>query len=81
MNAQFRTMSELRSLIKQFISLADERRLKLEQMQTGLELTKAQLHRVKAENGDFDDEILEDDGFTSTINGMVTNKEVWPDED
>lgn len=84
MNAQSRAMSELRSLIKQFISFAneaDERRLKLEQMQTGLELTKAQLYRVKAENGDFDDEILEDDGFMSAIKGMVTNKEVWPDEE
>ncbi|MGX7394003.1 phage terminase small subunit [Carnobacterium mobile] len=84
MNAQSRAMSELRSLIKQFISFADEadeRRLKLDQMQTGLELTKAQLYRVKAENGDFDDEIIEDDGFMDAIKGMVTNKEVWPDED
>lgn len=44
MNAQFRAISDLCSLIKQFISFADEadkRRLNLEPMQTGLELTKA----------------------------------------
>lgn len=84
MNAQSRAMGELRSLIKQFVSFADEadeRRIRLEQMQTGLKLTRAQLFRVKAENGDFDDEILEDDGFMNAIKGMVTNKEVWPDED
>ncbi|WP_414838892.1 hypothetical protein [Carnobacterium sp. TMP28] len=77
MNAQSRALRELRSINKQFVSFsdeADERRLKLEQMQAGLDLTKAQSFKVKAENGDFDDEIIEDDGFMDAINRMVTNK-------
>lgn len=43
LNAQSRAIAELRSSIKQFLELAhddDERRLKLEQMQAGIEKTK-----------------------------------------
>ena len=53
MNAQSRAMSELRSLIKQFDEIAhveDERRLKLEQMQLGIQKTKAEVDKL--EQGD-----------------------------
>ncbi|GKU82920.1 hypothetical protein NCCP28_23160 [Niallia sp. NCCP-28] len=52
MNAQSRAMGELRSLIKQFDEMAhkdDERRLKLEGMQLGIEKTKADIAKVKAD--------------------------------
>ncbi|MBQ4899346.1 hypothetical protein KB559_10905 [Paenibacillus sp. Marseille-P2973] len=52
LTAQSRAMSELRSLIKQFIELAnedDERRLKLEQMQLNIEKTKADVEKATAE--------------------------------
>ncbi|MDP4163086.1 MAG: phage terminase small subunit [Bacillota bacterium] len=61
LNAQSRAMSELRSLIKQFNELAnedDERRLKLEQMQLGIDKTKAEIDKL---NG-LDDE--------ATANGL-----------
>ncbi|NRD80296.1 hypothetical protein HPT25_23525 [Bacillus sp. BRMEA1] len=77
LNAQSRAMSELRSLIKQFNELAhedDERRLKLEQMQMGIEKTKAEIARVK---GDPEEE-FEDDGFLDALNGKVS--EVWGDD-
>lgn len=49
MNAQSRAMSELRSLIKQFNEMAhedDERRLRLEQMQIGIDKTKAEIDNL-----------------------------------
>lgn len=52
LTAQSRAMSELRSLIKQFIDLAnddDERKLKLEQMQLNIEKTKADVEKATAE--------------------------------
>lgn len=52
LTAQSRAMAELRSLIKQFIDLAnedDERRLKLEQMQLNIEKTKADVEKANAE--------------------------------
>lgn len=52
LNAQSRAMSELRGLIKQFNELAhveDERRLKLEQMQLGIEKTKTEIEKAKAD--------------------------------
>ncbi len=51
MNAQSRAMGELRSLIKQFNDIAhenDERRLKLEQMQLGVEKTKVETEFLQA---------------------------------
>ncbi|MEK5108206.1 phage terminase small subunit [Cytobacillus sp. FSL K6-0129] len=48
-NAQSRAMSELRSLIKQFLDMAhedDERRLKLEQMQLTVDKTKAEIEKI-----------------------------------
>lgn len=70
-----RVLIELNKLI------GGENVMRLQKMQVELDMAKAQLYRVKAENGDFDDKILEDDGFMSAIKGMVTNKEVWPDEE
>lgn len=53
LNAQSRAMSELRSLIKQFNEMAhedDERRLKLEQMQLGIEKTRAEVENLTSAN-------------------------------
>jgi uncharacterized protein YjcR len=77
LNAQSRAMSEFRSLIKQFNEMAhedDERRLKLEQMQLGIDKTKAEITRIK---GDPEEE-FEDDGFMDALNGKVDS--VWDDE-
>ncbi|MFC5587567.1 phage terminase small subunit [Sporosarcina soli] len=55
LNAQSRAMSELRSLIKQFNDLAyedDERRLKLEAMQVGIDKTKAELKDLQGDTSD-----------------------------
>jgi uncharacterized protein YjcR len=52
LNAQSRAMSELRSLIKQFDDMAhidDERRLKLEQMQLGIEKNKVELGNMRGD--------------------------------
>lgn len=49
MNAQSRAMSTLANLIKQFVSIADEqdeRRKKLELMNTQVDLAKAQLKQL-----------------------------------
>ena len=70
-----------RALIELNKLIGGENVMRLQKMQAELDMAKAQLFRVKAENGDFDDEVLEDDGFMNAIKGMVTNKEVWPDED
>ncbi|MGM7634175.1 phage terminase small subunit [Bacillus sp. Hm123] len=79
LNAQSRAMSELRSLIKQFDELAhadDERRLKLEQMQLGVEKTKAEIAKIRGED---DSEDYEDDGFEAALDSVT--EEVWADED
>lgn len=60
MNAQSKAMSELRGLIKQFDEMAhidDERRLKLEGMQLGIDKTKAEIERIKDSDGNEDDAI------------------------
>lgn len=52
LNAQSRAISELRTTIKQFLEMAhddDERRLKLEQMQLGIEKTRAETEKLKRE--------------------------------
>lgn len=77
LNAQSRAMSELRSLIKQFNEMAhedDERRLKLEQMQLGIERTKAEIAHIKGEEEDY-----EDDGFLEAIDAKVAD--IWSDGD
>lgn len=77
LNAQSRAMSELRSLIKQFNEMTtedDERRLKLELMQTQIDKMKAETAKLKGEDeGEF-----EDDGFLNAIKGI---EKVWDDED
>lgn len=52
MNAQSRAISELRSSMKQFLEMAhdgDERRLKLEQMQVGINKSKAEIEKLDRE--------------------------------
>ncbi|PKG30862.1 phage terminase small subunit [Cytobacillus horneckiae] len=49
LNAQSRAMSELRSLIKQFLDMAhedDERRIKIEQMRLNVDKTKAEIEKI-----------------------------------
>ncbi|USK71749.1 phage terminase small subunit [Peribacillus asahii] len=61
LNAQSRAISELRSLIKQFDEMAhigDERRLKLEGMQLGIEKTKAEVEKISTGSDDKPIEIL-----------------------
>ncbi|WP_338749807.1 phage terminase small subunit [Bacillus sp. FJAT-52991] len=86
LNAQSRAMSELRSLIRQFDELAhidDERRLKLEQMQLGIEKTKVEIAKKHTEiakiRGDDDIGDYEDDGFEAALDSVT--EEVWADED
>src|SRR5690606_19535949 len=53
LNAQSRAISELRSLINQFIKIADEadeRKLKLQQMGLNIDKTKAEIEKIS--NGD-----------------------------
>lgn len=60
MNAQSKAMSELRGLIKQFDEMAhidDERRLKLQSMQVGIDKAKAEIGRIEGESGNEDDAI------------------------
>lgn len=55
LNAQSRAMSEFRGMIKQFNDIAhddDFRKLKLEQMQAGIEKTKAEVVSIIKGNGD-----------------------------
>lgn len=64
LNAQSRAMSELRSLIKQFLDIAheaDERRLKLEQMQLNIDKTKVEVEKLKDNDEKQVRIIIEDD--------------------
>lgn len=73
--SQSRAMGELRNLIKQFVSMADEmdeRRLKIEAMQASIKKTNAEIKRLQ---GDDLDE-YESDGF---IEAMVGVEDVWND--
>lgn len=68
LKAQSRAMAELRLLIKQFESTAnDEQKTKIAKM-------KAELNKI---NGS-DDENIEDDGFIEALNGRAA--EVWNNE-
>ncbi|MFW0911412.1 hypothetical protein B16_002537 len=61
LNAQSRAMAELRSLIKQFEGLAnekDERRLKLKQMKLNIDRTKAEVERLTDNKEDPTFEII-----------------------
>ena len=77
LNAQSRAIAELRSSIKQFLEIAneqDERRLKLEVMQTQIDKMKAETSKIKGEDGSE----FEDDGFIDAIKGI---NNVWDDEE
>lgn len=53
MNAQSRAMGEFRSLIRQFTDMAhedDERRLRLEQLQVGINKTNAEIENLQGDN-------------------------------
>lgn len=80
LNAQSRAMSELRSLIKQFNDLAhedDERRLKLEAMQLGIEKRKVELSHMR---GDMEGNAHEQaDSYVEALNSQVDY--VFADED
>ncbi|MEC0719719.1 phage terminase small subunit [Bacillus haynesii] len=61
LNAQSRAMGELRSLIKQFDTLAheeDERRLRLDQMRLNIDKTKAEIERLNDDENDSTFEII-----------------------
>ncbi|WP_406944498.1 phage terminase small subunit [Halobacillus sp. SY10] len=80
LTAQSRAMSELRSLIKDFIQLSgqdDHRRTQLEKMQHDMKVTQERLDLDKAkasiDNGEY-----EDDGFINALDGKAS--EVWDDD-
>lgn len=76
LNAQSRAISELRTSIRQFVDMTnedDERRLKLEQMQVGIEKAKVEITRLSGETIDE----YEDDGFIEALGDAV---EVWNDD-
>lgn len=64
LNAQSRAMSELRSLIKQFNEMAtedDERRLKLELMQTQIDKTKTEITKLQKDDNEQQVRIIIED--------------------
>ena len=74
MNAQSRAMSTLSNMIKQFISVADEadeRRLKLELMQS-------QIKTINSKLEEQDPNEFEDDGFLAALESE--GEELWPEE-
>lgn len=80
LTAQSRAMSELRSLIKDFIHLSgqdDHRRTQLEKMQHDMKVTQEKLDLEKAK-ANIDDGDYEDDGFHEALEGKTS--EVWDDE-
>ncbi len=75
LNAQSRALGTLSSLIKQFVSMADDgdkRKLELQSMTARIKL----LELKAAEDGFDDDE--QDDGFLDALNGE--GAELWPEE-
>lgn len=61
LNAQSRAISELRSSIKHFLEMAhddDERRMKLELMQSNIDKTKAEAEKLSREQGEDIEEIV-----------------------
>lgn len=78
MQAQARAQSELRSLIKDFLAVADEadvRRLKIDAMQKEIELKQAQINKLNGPAG----EEQEDDGFMDALHAEAGK--VWDDND
>ncbi|WP_228275541.1 phage terminase small subunit [Gracilibacillus oryzae] len=77
MNSLSRSMAELRSMLKQFVEMADYddyRLLEIQKMQLTIDKTKAEITKIKGE----DDIEYEDDGFMEALGG--TAEEVWGDE-
>lgn len=77
MQAQARGQSELRSLIKDFLAIADEtdvRRLKIQAMQKEIEIKSLEAEKLR---GIAPDE-YEDDGFLEALKGR--GSEVWMNE-
>ncbi len=69
--AQTRAMAEYRNLVKQFLELAhedDERRLKLEQMQLGIDKTKAEIEKINNDEN-------------SNVPPTITIVDAWSDGD
>jgi len=61
LNAQSRAISELRTSIRQFVDMThedDERKLKLEYMQTNIDKAKAEAERIKQEQGQVVEDIV-----------------------
>lgn len=76
MTSQTRAISELRNLIKQYVAIADEadeRRLKLELMQSNIDKTNVEISRLKGD----DLTEYESDGFEDAVLGL---KDVWADD-
>ncbi len=63
LKAQSAAMSELRGAIKQFKAIApeeDERRIKLDGMQTQIEKTRLEIEKLKNGNGNSEDDLIKD---------------------
>ncbi|MCL6442056.1 MAG: hypothetical protein K6T83_01095 [Alicyclobacillus sp.] len=77
MSAQARAQSELRSLIREFVAIADEtdtRRAKLALMQKEIEVKKLEIERLKNPDGHE----AADDGFIDAL--KQRGSEVWQDD-
>lgn len=84
LNAQSRAIATLSSLVKQFITIADEqdeRRKRLELMSNQIEKSQLEIRRLKIQTGDLEPEELSDDGFIDAIRSIATDREVWGDDD
>lgn len=77
-----RLTSEWRNVVKQFLELSDEydeRRMKLEQLQTSIDKNKADIERTRiaiAKESGVEDE-YEDDGFVDALKGVKVD---WSDD-
>ena len=77
-----RLTSEWRNVVKQFLELSDEydeRRMKLEQLQTSIDKNKADIERTRiaiAKESGVEDE-YEDDGFMDALKGVKVD---WSDD-
>jgi len=80
LTAQSRAMSELRSLIKDFIQLSgqdDHRRAQLEKMENDMKVAEERLDLDKAK-ANIDEGEYEDDGFHEALEGKTA--EAWDNE-
>lgn len=80
LSSQSRAIGTLQSLVRQFISIADDedkRRLELESMQLKIDESKLNINRLQAELV-VDDEVG-DDGFMEAL--KAEGAEMWPESD